>query len=101
MPLDMTGFRQLELGVSQKFRAMWWKETDPETHIGILRVEFNNRKGAEFGGAVYDYDATEAVVNGMEEKAKEIGGESLGSLFHKEVVAQPERYSYVCVRKAE
>jgi hypothetical protein len=99
--LDMEGFRQLELGVSQKFRTMWWKVTDAEHARGILRVEFHNRKGAEFGGAVYDYHATEAVVNEMESRAQEIGGESVGSLFHKEVVSQPEKYAYECVRKAE
>lgn len=101
MQLDMTGFRQLELGVSQKFRTMWWKETHPENNTGILRVEFNNRKGAEFGGAVYDYQVTEAFVNVMEERAKEIGRESLGSLFHKEIIAKPEMHPYDCVRKAE
>lgn len=99
--LDMEGFCRLELGVSQKFRAMWWKVTDEEHARGILRVEFHNRKGPEFGGAVYDYQATEAFVNGMEDRAREIGGESIGSLFHKEVISQPDKHPYVCVRKAE
>lgn len=97
----MTGFDRLDVGASTSFKDMWFRLDDEERKIGTLRVEFHNRKNPGGPGAVYDYQATKELVDGMIEHAQTIGGPSFGSLFHSTVVKHPELYPYTLVRKAE
>jgi hypothetical protein len=97
---SMDGFQSLELGMSTKFRQMWFKLKNPDSKEGTLRVEFHNRKRPQNRGAIYDYNATEAFVKAFVEHAQRVGIESVGSMFHKEVIAKPEEHPFTLVAKA-
>lgn len=80
---------------------MWFRLDNPDTDTGTLRVEFHNRKNPDGHGALYDYKVTQELVFNMIENSQVIGGESFGSLFHKEVVSKPDQVPYTLVAPAQ